>query len=191
MTKIEQYFLDRVGELKTLATRGDPWVFACATSFIEYLAKMHLGKTTTASDYKAFLRDVFFKACPAYASFTFASGSSDLDIQMYHTLRCGLVHSFSLIADQKARSAKGRDRSILLAHRKNGAVHLRAKIDNRRRPKIDAVVFTAEDFVDDIETATKYLFQQARKPTPDGRLLKANIKSWTKAHPPIGTLMRV
>jgi hypothetical protein len=191
MDRIERYFLDRICELKTLAGRGDPWVFQCATSFIEYLAKMHLGKNTNQTTYKAFLRDIFFKACPQYAAFRYACGKADLDVQIYHVLRCGTVHSFSLIADPIAVAQDGRDRSILLAHRMNGATHLTPVVNNRRSPKIDAAVFTAEDFVDDIEIVTKHLFRLSRKRSADGRTLRSNIRVWIKAHPPIGPIMTI
>src|SRR6266571_6800773 len=115
---IEHYFRDRVDELRALANRGDPWVFLCASAFIEYLAKIVQGHGS--GDYKQFLKNCFFKVCPKYASFRYDSGKSDLAEQMYHVLRCGIVHSFSLIADSKAKKSGGRDRSILLAHRRSG-----------------------------------------------------------------------
>src|SRR5213594_1781122 len=122
---IETYFRNRVDELRSLAQRGDPWVFLCASSFLEYLAKIELGKTTSATDYKDFLKNYLFKVCPAYAGFQYHSGSQDLADQMYHVLRCGIVHSFSLFADPAAkRKHGGRDRSILLAHRSSGQRHL-------------------------------------------------------------------
>lgn len=185
MTRIEKYMLNRVAELKSLSERGDPWFFLCASSYIEYLAKLVKGRATTASDYKTFLKDYFFEVCPSYTTFTYMSGEQDLDVQMYHVLRCGLVHSFSFIADNIAQNYGGRHRSIVLAHRREGKTHLDSYVNNRTNPRIDACIFVAEDFAEDVENATKFIFQQSRKREQSGRDLLANIKRWFEAHPPI------
>ena len=59
--KIESYFDGRLNELRSLAARGDPWVFLCASSFLEYLAKVESGKSTGAREYKDFLQKYLFK----------------------------------------------------------------------------------------------------------------------------------
>ncbi len=187
--KIEQYFKNRIQELKQIAARGDPWVFLNASSFIEYLAKMRLGRITTAQDYKEFLEKYFFQICPHYRNFKYCSGKCDLADQMYHVLRCGIVHSFSLIADRQAQARGGRHRSIVLAHRLEGRAHLSHFVNNRRKPKIDAVVFVAEDFVEDIERVTEALFNESKESSPNGRQLKQNIRQWVKQYPPIGAVI--
>ncbi|HEX7287664.1 MAG TPA: hypothetical protein VF532_15860 [Candidatus Angelobacter sp.] len=184
--EIEQYFKNRIQELKQIATRGDPWIFLNASSFIEYLAKMRLGRTTTRRDYKDFLKQYFFQVCPRYGNFKYRSAKLDLADQMYHVLRCGVVHSFSLFADPQARVHGGQDRSIVLAHRLEGKAHLSPFVNNRRKPKIDAAIFVAEDFVEDIERVTETLFKESKKRTPDGRELRQNIRRWVKQFPPIG-----
>jgi len=181
-----RYFRDRIDELRSLAKRGDPWVFLCASAFIEYLAKISQGKTP--SGYKQFLTQYFFKVCPEYASFRYHSGKSDLAEQMYHVLRCGIVHSFSLIADPTAKSRGGRDRSILLAHRQSGAKHLGNLVDRHRNPKLDAAIFVAEDFVEDIAKVSDFIFVEARKRTAQGEQLRSNIRTWVHAYPPLRTL---
>lgn len=190
LPKVEHYLNDRIAELRRLAKLRDPWVFLCAASFIEYLAQLELNKETTQTDYKNFLKNVFFRECPEYSRFTYASGSQDLDVQMYHVLRCGVIHSFSLIASTMAKSKFGRDRSILLAHRgRRGCKHLSSYTNNRVRPNIDAAIFVAEDFVNDIEKVTKALFAAARKRTPAGRALRKNIVTRFADYPQIGTLV--
>jgi hypothetical protein len=188
VVRTESYFNARVAELRSLATRGDPWVFLCASSFLEYLAKMESGKSTGAQGYKDFLRDYLFKVCPEYGKFRYRSGKADLADQMYHLLRCGIVHSFSVIADQAAKVRGGRDRSILLAHRSSGRTHLSNYVNNRRRPKLDSAVFIAEDFVEDIAKLTTYIFAESRKKTTSGTRLRTNIRKWVKDYPPIGLL---
>jgi hypothetical protein len=185
MTKLEKYMLERVDELKSLATHGDPWFFLCASSFIEYLAKLTNGNSTTHTDYKEFLKNYFFKVNTSYKNFKYSSGKQDLDVQMYHVLRCGIIHNFSLIADPQAKKKGGRDRSILLAHKKSSINHLSNYINNSNKTPIDACIFIAEDFADDIEKATKYVFILSRKQNPTGKKLRENIKSWSKKHPPI------
>ena len=188
---IESYFRDRVLELRSLAERGDPWVFLCGASFIEYLAKMTSGKSTGANDYKDFLRNRFFRVCTAYASFKYSCGKCDLAEQMYHVLRCGIVHSFSVFADPQAKGYGGRDRSIILAHRNtaSGRTHLDNWVDRRSNPRLDAAVFVAEDFIDDIAKVTDSLFVEARKRTPAGVQLRKNIQMWVSRCPPIGSLI--
>lgn len=177
--------LERVTELKSLSERGDPWFFLCASSYLEYLAKLAYGKSTNQNDYKSFLKDYFFIACPNYLSFKYGTGTNDLEVQMYHVLRCGIVHSFSMIADGQAVSKGGRHRSILLAHRHSGKTHLSSYINNRVTPKIDAAIFVAEDLAEDIEKLTKYIFSLARKRNVAGTQIKANIATWSRQHPPI------
>ena len=186
MNKIEGYFDSRIKELRELANRGDPWIFLCTSSFIEYLARMTYGKETLATDYKNFLTNYFFIGCPEYGHFRYASGTQDLADQMYHVLRCGIAHSFSLIADAKAKIRSGRDRSILLDHRRSGKRHLRNYVNNHTRPKIDAAVFVAEDFVEDIDKVMQYIFSEARKRRPSGKQLNNNMKLWITKYPPIG-----
>lgn len=159
----------------------------CASSFIEYLARLEIGKETGPEQYKNFLKDRFFAVCPKYATFQYASGKRDLAVQMYHVLRCGSVHSFSLIADPKAKARDGRDRSILLAHRKPKVTHLANYVNPAAG--IDAAVFVAQDFIEDIARVADSLFADSRKRTKKGNELRQNIKNWFNAHPPIGIQM--
>jgi hypothetical protein len=84
-------------------------------------------------------------------------GSKDLPLQMYVTLRCGIVHSFSLIPDDTGISNNGRPRSILLAHEMKGYIHIAASKNN----KLDSVIFTAEQFAKDIKETIHIIFQKA------------------------------
>ena len=74
---------------------------------------------------------------------------------------------------------------LLLAHRKNGARHLESYPKNRRQAKVDAAIFTAEDFVEDISKVTDFVFTKARKRTDEGRQLRRNIRAWVGAYPHI------
>lgn len=187
--KTERYFIARVAELKDLAERGDPWVFLCTSSFLEYLAKLVNGRETGALEYKDFLRTYMFAVCPAYVSFKYASGHSDLADQMYHVLRCGIVHGFSLLPDSRGKAKGGRDRSIILAHRKSGRRHLSLVVSRGRKRHIDAAVFVAEDFVEDVRKLVDHIFSQSRRRNSTGAQLRSRMRIWWESHPPIGVLM--
>ena len=189
MDKIEAYLRARLDELRCLAQRGDPWVFLCASSFLEYLARLEKGSATKADEYKSFLRKYLYKVCPSYKRFRYSSGASDMADQMYHVLRCGIVHGFSLVADVTAKKHGGRDRSILLAHRSAGRKHLSAYVNNGVKPKVDAAIFVAEDFVEDIAKLAEFLFDESRKETPTAGKLRHNMRTWFTDYPPIGIQM--
>ena len=95
--------------------------------------------------------------------------------RLYHVLRCGIVHSFSLIPDQQAINKGGRDRSVVLSH---DAPHLSA-FSSADAP--DACCLRANGFVDDLETAMKALFTNAAINAP----LAGNITKWLTDYPPI------
>ena len=46
---------------------------------------------------------------------------------------------------------------------------------------VDAALFVAEDFTEDIEKVTELLFRKAKTDT----ILRRNIEKWLTAHPPI------
>jgi hypothetical protein len=189
LKKIEACWAGRLAELQRLATLGDPWVFVAAASAIEYLAQWAMNKETTQDDYKQFLRDRFFTVCPSYATFTYDSGKQDIDVQMDHVLRCGAIHSFSLIAGTKAKTKGGRDRSIILTHPDPRWKQLDNYVNRRRRPPIDAAVFVANDFVCDIANGGTALFTSASTGNAACRALKSNIIARFNAVPPIGMLL--
>jgi hypothetical protein len=62
-------------------------------------------------------------------------------------------------------------------------VHLSPHYDARR--KIDAAIFTAEDFVSDIGAVTKFIFSSARKRNANSKALKRNIIGWFNTYPPL------
>jgi len=114
------------------------------------------------------------KVHTGYREFRYGCGATDLPEQMYHVLRCGIVHSLSLIPDPQARQSGGRDRPIVLAHRaecaERGLRHLSA-YSTQAVP--DAVLFVAEDFIDDLDTLLEMVFTEARRDTDlENRMLK-------------------
>ena len=82
----------------------------------------------------------------------------NLPPQMYVALRCGIVHSFSLIPDDTGISKKGRPRSIILAYEKKGYTHFVGFKNN----KLDSVIFSTGQFIKDIRETVHLLFQKAK-----------------------------
>jgi len=154
----------------------------CAT-FIEYLVKLVSGKEDTGrNDYKEFIKNYLYQINPLYRDFKYAIGTTDLPDQMYHVLRCGIVHGFSLIADKTAKKKNGRNRSILIGHRSGqGDVPHLGLI---KTDKYDAAFFCAEDFAEDIERVIDLIFEQAGK----NEKLETRIISWVKTYSPIKSL---
>jgi hypothetical protein len=97
---------------------------------------------------------------------------------MYHILRCGITHSYSLIPDSKSKSKGGRERSILLGQRKNNNVHFMKHDKNG----YDSVIFTVEDFAEDLEKVLDKIFIDL---APEAPLLSNNIISWVNKYPPL------
>jgi hypothetical protein len=174
----QSYFSARTRELLGICNAGDPWVFVCASTFIEYLAKLVNGRDDGAEGYKKFVTNYLAKVRLEYHTFTYKSGEQDLPVQMYHVLRCGIVHSFSLVPDDRAIRKRGRLRSIVLSHRASGDTHL-SPFSSANAP--DAAIFVAEDFVEDLQKAVTYLFLQAKADAA----LTSNIRTWLNDYPPI------
>ena len=143
---IEKYFLDRVAELENQCSEHTTWVFLCASAMINYLVNLVNGRETNRTDYKRFVIDYMPEG---YKNFQFLNRDQNLDVQMYYTLRCGIVHNFSLFPDAKGVRAGARERSIALTHRDNkDGDHLSNHEGINKN--LDAALFVAEDFINDI-----------------------------------------
>ncbi|OQP42030.1 hypothetical protein A4H97_34145 [Niastella yeongjuensis] len=173
---IKEYFLARCDEIISLSHRGDPWTFLCGSAMIDYLTNMTTGNSTRVR-YINFIEDYFAQVNILYKEFTYQSGDKDLPTQMYVVLRCGIVHSFSLIPNNLGISYGGRIRSILLAHEKNGHSHFETYI----KDGMDSVIFTAEGFAMDIKNVVLSVFKKA---TTDQNL-ETQILAYVQSYPPI------
>jgi len=171
---------EQIADIKRFCLTGSPLVFVLASAYLDYLAKLPPGKDDHAKGYKDFITNWLSRVRPGYESFRFHCGKADLPVQMYHVLRCGILHSFSLIPDERALKQGGRDRSIILFHRKEsqeqGFSHLSNYADSKAP---DAAVFVAEDLAEDIEKVMELLFAEAEN-NPE---LKANMETWLQQHP--------
>jgi hypothetical protein len=172
LQEAETYFAPQIADLKRMIADGTPWVFLCGSAVIDYLSKLAAGKNGYGEGFKQFVTDYM---PVAYRTFKYQSGATDLPEQLYHVLRCGIVHSFSLIPDKQARRKGGRDRSVVLSH---DGPHLSA-YSSTNAP--DACRLRADGFVADLEAAMNKLFADASTNT----LLAKNITAWLALHPPI------
>jgi hypothetical protein len=180
--RAKEYFSRRTNELLRMCADGTPWVFLCGSAMVDYLAKIVNGRDLRTEGYKRFIRDYLALVRSEYRDFVYKGGMSDLPDQMYHILRCGIVHSFSFIPDARAMNKGGRSRSIVLCHRvesnARGWHHLMQYSSDHIA---DGALFVAEDFIMDIQRVAELIFKKA---TYD-RSLSGNIKSWLGKHPPI------
>ena len=178
LVEARRYFEDRANELLAMCGMGNPWVFVCAAAMVEYLVKLVRSGKAGRAEYIAFVTAYMAQVRPKYTSFVYQSGDADLPAQMYVTLRCGIVHSFSLTPDAAGVTHGGRPRAIVLAHRAAGRSHL-SPFASGNAP--DAACFVAEDFVEDIKRTVVVIFDMAATDKP----LQASIQAQLTNHPPI------
>jgi hypothetical protein len=159
------------------------------------------GKDKRGRGYKDFVKKYMKEVRQEYVTFKYSKGVQDLPVQMYHVLRCGIVHSFSLTPDKsdpkrpfydklcKFRlSGKtgykqlGRDHSIALCHKteadQKGLKHLSHYAGPRN---LDAALFVIEDFLDDLLVVNELIYNKAVA----DRTLRDKIEGWLKVSPPI------
>ncbi len=169
----EEYFTAMIPDLGKMCCDGSPWVFLCGAAVIEYLSKLAYGGGGRTN----FIKFVKEYMPTSYRKFSYACKKKDLPKQMYHVLRCGIVHSFSLIPDEQGKENGGRDRSIALSHDICDG-HIK-NVSTERAP--DACCLNAFEFVADLASTMRKLFQAAKTNTQ----VKTNITNWLTKFPPI------
>jgi hypothetical protein len=169
----EEYFTAMVPGLGKMCCDGSPWVFLCGTAIIEYLSKLAYGP----GGRKNFIKFIKEYMPVSYGKFTYASKKQDLPEQIYHVLRCGIVHSFSLIPDEHGKKNGGRDRSVALSHDTRDG-HIK-RVSTERVS--DACCVNAYEFVADLANAMRKLFDAAKSDSK----LRDKITDWLKKYPPI------
>lgn len=182
MENLDEYLNHLIGFMKETSKLrpATAMAFIVPCCYIEYLTKLYNNGSNNKS-YKKFIKDVLSEVNPKYKSFIYKSGDKDLDIQMYHILRCGIVHSFSLYGDKK-KDGDGRKQSIVLGHKNYDEGEHLSSFSNEQIE--DACLFILEDFIEDLEKATHKLLEIANQ-KPE---IKNNIENWLKEHPFISGL---
>src|SRR4030042_1801230 len=197
----KNYFHDLISAAKKYCPDHTPLPFVLAASFIDYFSKMVKGKDKRGRGYKDFVIKYMKEVCQEYAKFRYSNGVQDLNVQMYHILRCGIVHSFSLTPDKgdhkrpfslklcnfrlsnkTGYKQRGRDHSIALCHKDwadlNGLKHLSPYSGPRN---LDAALFVIEDFLDDLLAVNELIYKKA---VNDSKL-REKIEGWLRVSPPI------
>jgi hypothetical protein len=179
--EVYNYYKTLVEDIKEFAYngQGDLLTFLMCSSYIDFLVKMVYDKESTSNDYKIFIRDFLSKVDIRYKDFSYTIGKKkDLPEQMYHILRCGITHSYSLVPDSKSVTKGGRERSIMLGQRKNNNTHFTKYDENG----YDTVIFTVEDFAEDLRGVLDKIFLEL---APNDQQLSRNILSWVNKYPPL------
>ena len=141
---------------------------------LEYLSKMSIDGAglSGARVYIKFIEDYMPQS---YRNYQFDCGNRDLPSQMYYVMRCGIVHSFSLVPNPSFSSAGGRKGSIVISHK---GTHL-TKFQYTKNS--DAVLFVFADLYADIKFALEEIFKRA---SSDNALM-ARITKFLKDNPTI------
>jgi len=198
---IFRHLRNRFEELYPICEQRNPWIFLCASAFVGLLSKLVKG-SDRADSYQEFVQQYFPER---YSTFKYADGSQDLPRQMYHVLRCGLVHSMSFIPDDLARRKGGRDRSVVLSHRQGSQVTFgqlvaeppgeyfagitddaelsdeRHLSNYRAEYAPDAAILVAEHFLEDVKYALEKVIVMASKDAGFGQTLRERVAK----HPPL------
>lgn len=102
LDEVKSTFAVTFEALRNVCSRKSFLGFLCLASLIDYLSKLAYG--TDLADWKRYIEFIneFFPS--GYKRFQYRIGKKDLPEQMYYVLRNGMVHSFSLIPDEKGRN---------------------------------------------------------------------------------------
>lgn len=177
LTQIKEQLEFMIQFMDKSSTHNSPACFNTPCCYIDYLVKLYNGSDKKAYGYKKFIKEIMSKINPSYRDFTYISGHQDLSIQIYHILRCGVIHSMSLYPDDSSLKKEGRKQSIVLGHRRfDGNTHLQNFSNGTIE---DACIFIIEDFIADLKEVTQLIFKEAKI----NEELKNNIKSWHDKYP--------
>jgi hypothetical protein len=172
----KQHFSDMLDKLPKM--EASPWPFLCASAMLDYLSQMSIDRIPP-SGARVYIRFIEDYMPQSYRNYQFDCGKQDLPYQMYYILRCGIVHSFSLVPDTRfSAAADGRKGSIVIAHQ---GKHL-SKFQYTKNP--DAVLFLFDQFHADIKSALEAVFKRAQSDP----LLMVRITKFLKDNPPIQAL---
>jgi len=171
LDEAQQHFLKMLEMLPKM--KPSPWPFACGSMMIDYLARMSIDRTSKhAGDGDVYI-EFINTYMPTYSNYTFSDGARDLPFQMYYILRCGIVHSFSFVPDERFK--KGRERSIVISHEGRHLSQCSYAASS------DAVLFSFPQFYKDIQSAINDVFANAKGDTG----LATRIENFLRKYPPL------
>jgi hypothetical protein len=172
----QRHFSDMLNKLSEM--EASPWPYLCASAMLEYLSKMSIDRNGL-SDARVCIKFIEDYMPRSYRDYQFDCGHRDLPYQMYYILRCGIVHSFSLVPDARfSGAADGRKGSIVISHK---GKHLTKFQYTKNR---DAVLIVFDQFHADIKSALEEVFRRGQS----DHLLMARITKFLEDNPPIQEL---
>lgn len=186
--KIEAAIENLMYPLPRICEIDSPFGFLCLAAMIDYFATAAYrppsgkGKGSGADRYTRFVVEFM----PRYAAFRYRDPTIKLPEQMYFLLRCGLVHSFSLVPGEREKDNGARKRSIVLGHQINakGRPHLDHYSQSKGIIVRDAAYFLCEEFCTDTMQAVRDLLSE----TGPGEKYWPRVQAHFSAFPPIGWL---
>ena len=187
LAEVESYLQARLVDLHNLAPPGHRWVFLACCTYIELCASLAKNGPAGKADFKKLCKDYLFPVRPEYTNATYPKTTLVFKHQLYHILRCGVTHTFSMTPDPHHQSAQFNPtpRSVVLAHRSSQIPHLQYVEWWGGK---EAYVLIAEDFVSDLSDMTDALLKAARRRDADGQTLRNNMKARFRSNPPLGSV---
>ena len=181
--------ISKRGRMNSLRIMWNKFIRKCPRSFRRYEFKI-VQKISGSSDYTDFLKKYFFNSNPHYNSCYSGPNSptkSEFASIIFQTLRCGVVHSFSM---RQSLDPWDTGYKILLARycdfTDNNNHHLET-VQVELKPgetPIRSVIFVAQEFIKDIRKCVTDMVHLANTDAQ----LKSNFINLYKTKPPLGFL---
>lgn len=193
--RIITYIQDRLNELKEKANsrkknNRNPSVFFDAAAFLDFLST-HIknGVNADGTAYIDFIQkyiynnvDIIFKA---------RNDTYKLTEQIWHILRCGGLHNYSLSPYGWYNKNPALKNSLFLTNKHDKNKNITHKMivnvdfsDGSLTSK--GIVLVAEDFIEDVEKCVNKLLSNFRSKKPEYKKLKTDLRQSFKDCPPVG-----
>ena len=179
----KDYLKQLLSMIRNYCQDNTPLPFLMGAALVYYYSKMVKGYDDGGTGYKEFIINYMQKVRKRISNIYIPKSLADkLPDQMWHVMRCGLIHTFSLFPDKTIRNQLGRDRSIVLCHKKEATTKGLSHLSHYSGPTIWTLHYLwSKDFIDDLIAVNDLIFDQASSDS----VLKSKIEKWLKQCPPI------
>ncbi|AOW47956.1 hypothetical protein A4S02_14040 (plasmid) [Acetobacter ascendens] len=186
--RYQNYLNDRILELKTAQhikskddrLNGSIWDFVLMGCLVELVAKLNCVDSINTFEK---VSKLFDERLPKYRApfYNTPEKINDVPEQIYMVMRCGLIHSLSLIPDKKVKDKDiykrhWREVSLVLTHRGN---HLKMGKTPHNGSLVEVCQLDYSTMLDDMQTALDAIFQDAKHDTA----LSSHIEKFVKENP--------
>jgi len=187
----QSWINDRIEELRTAQRikleidrlNGSAWDFVLMGCLVDIISRINYNNLNSSLKRTSKLFD---DRLPQYreAFYNIPKRINDVPEQIYMVMRCGLVHSLSLVPDKNLIDRKQykdhwRKGSLLLTHRGN---HLQMRTRTYNGHLIDACQLDYSTMLEDMQSALDAIFQDAEHDTA----LSAHIEKFVSENPTLG-----